>query len=60
MRLLCTGLLAAALACAGQTGTAPEVLTLLAPASPAAAGTRRRAPCRPRCRTARPPAGSGW
>ena len=34
MRLLCTGLLAAALACGGQTGTAPEVLTILAPAAP--------------------------
>ncbi len=34
MRPLCTGLLAAALACGGQPGTAPEVLTILAPAAP--------------------------
>ena len=34
MRVLCTGLFAAALACGGQPGTAPEVLTILAPAAP--------------------------
>ena len=34
MRVLCTGLALAALACGGQPGTAPEVLTILAPAAP--------------------------